>query len=129
VPEPRPTQNPIQVRLQGLASSLISQSSSLATSTASPQFESPSWRNATLNAAKEVEGISGAISIISPPACLSQAYGLLRAAGIQVSTASGFIVSSVDASDPELMQQGRERLAAGRAALATVPAALAAASC
>lgn len=128
-PPAAPTRDPSVQSFASVLASVTGDASSLAARIAAPDFASASWSEATVALARKVELAGGMVSVMSPPACLQGAHASLRSATIELSRASGLIVSAVQQGDSRLLASGAERLAAGRAALPVAQAQFAAANC
>lgn len=126
---PTAASNPARDRLVSLTSSLTSASSTLAATAGSPNFSDAGWVLRSRAAAQQVENLTGAISAFDPPSCLRTAFSTLRAAASELSTATGFISSGLDAADADLLQAGAARLASGRNSLSAVAPGIANAAC
>ena len=115
--------------MREVVATLISKSGSLAARVAEPNFDSNAWSEGTIALARDIEGLSGLVSVMSPPACAQVAYANLRASTIELGRGTGLIVSGVADRNRSLLASGAERLAAGRGGLPVAQANLAAVSC
>ena len=126
---PTPVRDPFLVSFESLVNSIVSETNYLAAHVGAPVFVEPDWRRETIASAKQIELMSGVVSVLSPPSCLVAAHANLRAATFELGVASGLLISAVEQNNLSLLRLAEQRLTASRANLPLVQARVATAEC
>ncbi len=79
-----------------------------------PNITSADWRNFTIEAAQNIQGLAASLGSLAAPACVSAEHGSLVAAANQASASAGEIIAAINANNANAATTAGGGLAAAR---------------